>query len=196
MTRRFILLLTAAALTLAALPAPVAAQNLSAGVFGGYFDLSGDEFDDADAGFGFGGVLAVGVHPRFEIGAGVIRTTHSLEGGGDDDEITALVIHAEPRARFPLAGSPVVPFVGARVGWVKEDIDIGGVEAERDGLGFGAVGGVEVALGPTVAATLAASFTRVSLGDAEVGGTAIDGTDIEGNVIGLEAGLRFRFGPR
>lgn len=158
----------------------------------GWYTLEGRDFEGTDPALGIEGQLWYAVTPRFEAALGLVRTSHNLDGSSDN--LTGLVVYAEPRWRFPIAGGDVAPYVGARVGVARQSIAAGGFDAHTMGFAFGGVVGARFRLGARVALDGGLSYTHLSFGEWEVGGTQIRDSDTKGDALGLHAGIAFLLG--
>lgn len=162
-------------------PASVAAQNFELGVNGGLYMLSGDDFEDVEAGFG------VDVTGRFytsdanAFGIGGQWNQHGIEE--TDIDLTVLNIYGEFRHNFDTGGS-AIPFLSGRAGWYRASADVEGADISQNGFGGGVVGGLGFGM-----LEVSALLEYVSFGDADVDGTEIPDSDASGFVLGIRAGI-------
>lgn len=153
----------------------------------GYYTLSGDDFEGVDAGFGFEGNVRYTLLSGFQILGGVHYAIHGMEGL--DENMNVLAIFAEPRYVFAIGSPTISPFVGGRAAWVRESVDIQGVDASASGFAFGGTGGLLFQVAPQVAIETSVLFAAVSFGDIEIEGESIDGTDTSGTTLALQGGI-------
>ena len=174
--------------------ASLEAQRFGLGAHAGYFTLSGDDFEGIEAGRGFQGNAWYLVNPRFQLGLGVVRSSHDIDVV--DDNIIDLHLFVEPRLVFPAPGTRFTPFIGARLGYAKQSIEIQGLDAKATGLGYGAIAGMDVQVGPTAALEFGVTYTNFKLGDVSVEGQDFADTETSGSILGIQAGIVFWFGAR
>lgn len=154
-----------------------------------YADVSGDDFQGTNAGFGFDaqGRYSWGA---FSLGAGFHYTTHDLEGLSDNLGVRGFFV--EPRYAFN-AGSPsLVPYLTGRLSLVKEKVESGPDKAEASGTAIGGGGGLLVRLGPTVHFDVSVTYAAVSFGDFELNGSTVPDSDTSGSSLALRAGVSVR----
>jgi hypothetical protein len=168
-----------------------AAAQASLGVAGLMASLGGDDFEGVDNGFGGEASVWFPAGTSFTIGGGAHYTSHGIEG--IDENLSVLGIFAEPRYRFQ-AGGKVKPYVAGRVGWVRESISSGGVDANASGFYFGGGGGLMVPVGAKLDLDFEVLFNSVSFGDIEVDGTSQPDTDSSGTALVARVALMFRLG--
>lgn len=187
----FRLLALVAVVGLAGVSRQVAAQQrFEFGLGGGYYTLSGDDFEGTDAGMGLDAVGRIVWPSGLGVGLSLQRNTHSADFV--DDDITVLGILGDVRYAFSPQGTNVRPYVGGRFGWVKESAEVLGDDAEASGWMFGAVGGVMFALSTAVTFDASVGLYQVSFGDGEIDGETIPDSDTSGSSLGLRLGLIFR----
>lgn len=168
-------------------PASVSAQ-FQVGVTGGFYTLSGDDFEDTEAGAGFDVVGRFFTSDNTAIGIGGQFNTHGVENS--DIDIDVLNIFGELRHNFDTGGT-ALPFLSGRAGWVRASADEGGFDLEQNGFGIGAVGGLVFDLAESIGLEASALVEFVSLGDLEADGQTLADSDASGWVLGLRVGLNF-----
>jgi hypothetical protein len=133
------------------------------------------------------------------LGAGFLRTIHEVEQSPEEIIMSGLFV--EPRYAFAI-GTHSSIFLTSRVARLTRawepttpsspgsDRDAG-IRADRStGYAVGAGGGAELAMGSTLRLTMAAIYSRVSLGDLTApGGTVFAGSATTGSGLLLRAGL-------
>lgn len=181
---------------LAAAPLALSAQDGGLGIAGnaGVFIPGGDDLEGLEAGFGAEGVLSWSWTSGFEIGAGVHWSAHDadegeVEGGGEAD---FLGLFGEAGWRFnarPANSLAVMPFVKARGGYLRADVDSTEEEETDDlnGWSIGGQAGVEFWLSHAFAITGAASLDFLSLEEVEAG----EGRP-SGSLVGITGGIKIR----
>lgn len=178
-----------------AFPSVVVSQGPPAGVSitgaAGFHTLTGDDFEDTDAGVGVQGVLRYTTVGGFSIGGGVQYNIHGVDGF--DENFNVLGIYVEPRYIARLQASGVAPFIGGRVAWVKESMSVPGATVKATGYGLGGIGGILFQLAPQVDLETAVTFTTLQFGDASINNVTVDGTDSSGSSLGLQLGLVISF---
>lgn len=153
----------------------------------GYYTLSGDDFEGIDAGLGFEGNARYTFLSGFQIVGGVHYASHGFEGL--DENMNVLAIFVDPRYVFAIGSPMIAPFVGGRAAWVRESMDIQGIDASANGFAFGGTGGLLFQVAPQVAIETSVMFAAVSFGDIEVEGVTIDGSDSSGTTLALQGGI-------
>ena len=177
-------------------PAMAHSQGVSIAAGAGYYTLSGDF--DADAGLGIDGVIRLAIKPNFQLGLAVQRNTHFL--GLIEDDITVLGIMIEPRYVVALKGSSLRPFVGGRVGWVRESASIGEpgdqVDASANGFTIGALGGLAFAVSPAMSLETSVVLQHVSMGEIKLEDEFLEDSGQSGMSLGLRVGVSIALGRR
>lgn len=173
---------------------PAAAQGIQIDANGGVYIPGGDDFDGTDAGFG-GEVGVIYNFPSgFGLGVAGRRSTHDLDDptGLIDSSFEIVGFLGVIRYAFP-SQSSVTPYVEGRAGLsdVTLEVSAGGLSAESGATGFegGAVIGLGIPVGTKVAVDLSAMFSYLNLGDFEIGGVSLTGTESTGSVIGFRGGF-------
>ena len=179
---------------LVAVPVTLQAQDRGLGIAGnaGVFIPGGEDFDGLDAGFGAEGVLSWAWASGFEVGAGFRSSTHDAEDPApEDDGVDLIGIFGEAGWRFnsrPVNSVVVMPFVKARGGYVRADIDSTDEPTDDlNGWSAGGQAGFEVWLTRAFAVTGAASVDFLSLEEAEEG----EGRST-GSLVGITGGVKIR----
>lgn len=186
MVRKFVAVLFALAL----IGASVSAAQVSIGAGAQYLSLGGDDFSDADAGFGFAGNVMFPVGQSMKVGAVGQWSTHDVAGTDGLDVLGAL---AEGRYLFG-GGGKATPYVGARVGWAQYSLSAGGATGKATAIPFGGGVGVMIAMSPTLAIDLNGMFHSLSFGNVSVDGTEIADTKLSGTGLQINAGISFTLG--
>ena len=181
---RFILI---AVLALAALATTAQAQSVKWTFEGAglYTSLSGDDFDNTDAGMGFDLQGRYQYNSKWSFGGGLMRETHGIDGVSDDAVVLGFLV--EPRFHFRKLDNNLMPYATLRVAYLKNSLETGGSDYEASGNLIGLGGGVGYAFSPNMTFGGSLTFNAISFGDVEIDGTSQDGTDTSGN------GLTFRF---
>ncbi len=181
-----------AAAVLLAVPAVANAQGIGVEAAGIYASLSGDDFQTTDAGFGFDAQLRLRTPGRLSLGAGLQYTSHNDDSIGES--VGVLGVFAEPRLSFSVPASPITPFIGGRVGYLRRSVSAGGTDASSSGWLYGGTGGVTFRGGPMVDLMVAVVFAGASFSDYEVNGQAQTGTDASGSALAVRAGVSIKLG--
>ena len=191
--------LTALAVALC-LAGPVAAQKIkmngggggfAIGANGGFYTLSGDDFETTDAGFGLNGFVRYNFPSGFSISGGFQWNTHNDDFIGES--ITIIGVIVDPRYYFQLKTPTVTPFVGGRAGYLRESVTVAGFDLSASGFAFGGTGGILFQASPQFAIETTVSFQSLSFGDVDVDGTTVPNTDASGTSLGISAGLVISF---
>lgn len=193
MTHRFM----TCAVTLAAVlssPHALAAQGLGITAGTGYFAFTGDDVQALDAALGLEGRIWYAPSSKVSFGIGVTRLSSDVDGFTED--IATTFVFAEPRLNFVQPGGNVKPFLGARLGYARQTVEVEGTDASTSGFSFGPIGGLGIQLGSSVSLEIAGSYTFLRFGDVSVEGDSIDDTDSKGGMMSLTAGLAISLGRR
>lgn len=197
--------LTLSPAPVSAQPVPPVSQGIGLKVTGGLHALTGDDFGEAglDLGSALGAeaVLSTAWASGWELGLGVGIGFNDPQGAefGAEPSGDLVTIFAEPLYRFRPAATRtphVHPFVGARFGWARLNLD-GGADGDQDdvsanGLQAGALGGIELWVSDDVGLVGSAGFDFLSFGDLD--GDAIEAADgPDGGRISLQGGIKVRF---
>lgn len=189
--------LAAAAALVAFAPATALAQGLDTDpggfgidVNGGYYTLSGDDFDilGVEGGLGADATLRYSFPGGFGVGAGGEIAFLGLEDSDENADLTQL--YGELRYDFP-TGTALRPFVAGRVGYAQLSPDDGMVDgSDLDGIAAGGNAGVAYWLSDEVAIQGAAllNFLNVSADD-----DLVDDADFSGTELGAKAGVKVVF---
>lgn len=170
-------------------PALVQAQNIEAALL--YATLSGDDFDGVDAGLGIDAQVRFRAGPRLTIGIGGQYTMHGVDIS--DEKFKVMGIFAEPRLTFSMPGASMTPFVGARLGYLRNSFSDTGTDVKASGWLLGGTGGLMFRAGPSMNIVLALMFASATFGDQEINGTTQANTDASGTSLALRAGVSFGF---
>lgn len=179
-------------------PVTLQAQDRGFGIAGsaGVFIPGGEDLEELDAGFGAEGVLSWGWASGFEIGAGVHWSSHDAEGSDtatEDEGADLFGLFGEAGWRFnsrPANSAVVMPFVKARGGYLRADVDSADEEeADVEGWSLGGQAGLEVWLSRAFAITGVATLDYVSFEGDEIDPTAERST---GTLVGITGGVKIR----
>lgn len=180
-----------AALLLAAGTTEVQAQARGP-VFGleasiNYGFIGGDDLDFLDSGIGFEAIGSLAWPSGLELGAGAGISSHDVDPGDEDADMTNLF--AEARYRFNVPADEIRhlhPYVAGRVGLtdlsIESESDGIEIEADTDGLLLGLGGGLEYWLSESVGLDAAGVLHFLNY-DNDVNGTKVD----------LRGGVKVRF---
>ncbi len=185
------------------LPGTAAAQafptseGIGLKVVGGLHALSGDDFGEAPLdlqnGFGAEAVVSAAFPSGWEVGLGVGIGFHDPEALGTDPSGDVVTVFAEPIYRFRPAVTRIPhvhPFLGARLGWARLNLDSGdGEEPAANGLQAGGIGGVELWVSDEVGLVGSASYDFLSFGELD----EVLGDGPSGGRLALQGGLKVRF---
>lgn len=190
------LILVACSITL--LPGHGQAQQairIGLGAVGGYYTIEGDDFEEADPGFGAEGILRLTLLERLQLGGGVHWSRHRVDVLNTDLDV--LVAFAEGRLTFARESPNIAPFIAGRVGYAlsSTEIRVQGLEVEADAAGYllGAIAGLEFPLGEHLALEGSASYYWLSFGETELSGSPITLPESRGHALGIRAGLNLYF---
>lgn len=132
-----------------------------------------------------------------------------------DGTLGKLSLFATGALLIPSAGTSMVPYVQARVGWTRLSDDQGCgppyEQAEalcgagpgeltpgtrvRSGIEIGAAVGVDIPVTSRISLDVGGTFTWLGVGDFDFEGTTLPDTDAAGSAFGLRAGAIYFFGP-
>jgi hypothetical protein len=174
----------------------MAQSKISLGASGGYFSLSGDDYENTDAGFGFQGDVRFMASPNISVlaGFGYNMNSETDPTGGPDVDVNTIRILLQPRYMFRLTNSQLTPWVGGHVEWHQASADVSGSDVSANGFGFGGAGGVTWWASPTIGIEASVLFQSISFGDAEVDGQTVSGTDTSGTSLGIQVGVVIKLG--
>lgn len=190
---------------LSAQPAPPVSQGIGLKVTGGLHALTGDDFTDAGLdmqnAFGAEAVLSAGWTSGWELGLGVGIGFNDPRGAGFGADASGdlVTIFVEPLYRFRPAAARtphVHPFLGARIGWARLNLD-GGADGDQDdisanGLQAGPLGGIELWVSDDIGLVGSAAFDFLSFGDLDGDGVQpTEGPD--GGRFSVQGGIKVRF---
>jgi len=165
---------------------PLSAQTTQIAASAGVFDPGGDDFENTDTGPGADAVVRL-VFDRFDLGLGGQWNANDVPFS--DDDWTTLSVFLEPRYRFGDPDGRWTPFVGGRLAWITQSIDVEEGERTTDGWGGGLRLGVALELSPIVDLEISFPFYGVAFGDFEIDGEEFIDTDSSGSVYGLTVGV-------
>jgi hypothetical protein len=186
-------LLAAAASLLAVTPHTARAQRFELGLGGGFYTLSGNDFEGVDAGMGVEVAGRLRLPGGLQIGLALQRNSHGADFVDDDIAVTAVML--DSRYAFRVTGSNLEPFLGARAGRAQRSAEVSDIDVSSGGFLFGVLGGLALPVSRTVNLEFAASLYQVSFGEAKADGYGtIDDTDASGTSLGLRVGVNIRFG--
>jgi opacity protein-like surface antigen len=184
--------LVAVLFALALVGASVSAAQVGIGVSGQYLSLGGSDFEGTDAGFGAEGNVMFPIGTSIKLGPSVQYSSHDVPAFGES--LSLLGIFGEGRYMLG-GGGKATPYIGARVGYAMASASVSGIgDISQNGMAFGGGVGVMIAMSPTLAIDLNGMFHSVSLGDAEVDGQSISGSDASGTALQIRAGVNFKLG--
>jgi hypothetical protein len=166
------------------------AQDRGFGIAGnaGAFIPGGVDFEELDSGFGAEGVLSWGWASGFEVGAAFGWSTHDAE----DEEVDLTRLFGEVGWRFnsqPVNSVVFMPFVKARGGYARANVDSDSDGLDFDGYGLGGAAGLEVWLSSGFGLTGQASLDFLSLEGDENDADAERST---GTLVGITGGVKIR----
>ncbi len=164
---------------------PAAAQGVGIAAGAGIYGLGGDDYSDVDRSFGLDGRVFYQSAAGLQLGVGYFTTTLSLPDSGDVSRTTFFM---EPRWAFLLGDSPLVPYIGVRGSYTREDRP---GDFEANGFGGGGVVGLYLRMGESSALDLSGTATRFQL-DRITGTDAPAALDrLSGTIYGVRLGIVF-----
>ena len=161
----------------------------------------GEAYEGLSAG---GGIEAqVRLTPSiWSFGAGFQFSTHTVDLGGTDEDVTLTGLFIEPRRIIDL-GKNYAPYLSARFSFLQQAIEVpvngGTVSASASGAQVNGGGGVLFRMSPRVNLDLGATYGLINFGDVELsatglGTTTIEGTSGSGSNLVLRVGLAIGLG--
>ncbi len=189
-----------ALLCVTATPRALGAQRLPRLGFEGALvraSVSGDDFQDTDAGLGWDlqGQLGYGA---ISMGIGYGRTSHHNDALGE--YVTGGSLFLEPRVSLRLGRSPAVPYLAIRYARSELSLDalilgLGRVVGEQHGYLLLAGPGLAMPLSAKFRLEVAALYGKASFGAATVNGQQQANSERHGTTLHLRAGLSLRSRP-
>lgn len=176
-------------------PLVLEAQSFSFSGGGLYATLSGSDFQGTNAGMGPEVQFRYHAASGFSIGGGVQYTSHDVDGISENYGITGFFV--EPRYAFQAQSSSIQPYLGARLAFLNQKLEVTGFgKFTGSGTALGASGGLLVRLSSAAQLDIGVTWATVSFGDAELDGTTIPDSDASGSALALRAGVVFQFGKK
>lgn len=156
-----------------------------------------DAFNEVKTSSGLGAGVEVGyrVTPRLLAYAGLEIAKQPVDAVGLEGDFGLTHLEAGARLSFPIAGSKMMPYVGAWAGrrslsTTLDDFDTGtSADFSLSGLAAGVSGGVQVFLSPKLALD-----GGVSIGVGKMGNIKVDGQKQTAQGLGSTTTTRLRFG--
>lgn len=179
-----ILISTATALLLA-LPSGLLGQvTLQSGVGGGTF--TGDDYENAEAGYSIGGGLLFNASETFQVGGEVF--VHSFGIEGTDENLDQYDVLA--KARWISPGESTRFFVGAKAGYARQSFETLGVDLNSDGFTAGPTLGLQFPVGGLDLEVKGdAMYVAQELSEDELVDPDADGDDTGGIRLSIGVGL-------
>lgn len=169
-----------------------AAQDVEVAAAAGWYDPTGDDFENTDPGAGVDGVVRFRTTDRLSLGAGLQWNSHAVPFS--DDDWSVLSVFAEPRLLLLDRSRSVNPFVSVRAGWMRQAVDLSdGSERTASGFGVGGFAGALLRITDRVGVEASVPAYYLSFGDYEVDGVEQAGTESSGGVWGARLGLVLAF---
>lgn len=170
---------------LAAPASPAAAQGVGIAAGVGLYGLGGSDYSNVSRSSGLDGRVFYQSAGGLQLGAGYFATTLALRDSGDVSRTTFFV---EPRWAFLVGESRVVPYIGLRGSYVREDRP---GDFDANGFGGGGVVGFYLRMGETSALDISGTATRFQL-DRISGADAPPALDrLSGTIYGVRLGVVF-----
>lgn len=163
--------------------------------------MTGDDYSDYKVGVGAEAQLQLGVSPLVSVGLGVAYlgfATDLVDDAAGAISETDIGFFVEPRLALGSQSGSVRPFLLGRVGYLLSsagDVVISGIGStdwKATGLALGVGGGLLIAAGKQLTASVSASFNNIATGKVEVNGVQIPGSDNTGQGLNFRVGLRFQ----
>ena len=186
-------------LVIALFPGRGVCQSARLGIGAGFGTLTGDDFENSEAGFTVGGNLLFLRPNGIQLG---LAFDYSQYGVGDVD-LNGIVLESgeEPVTQLDILGvlRYVFPdeaaqfFLGGKAGFSRRSAEVSIIESSSSGLAVGPMAGVQVPVG-NLALEIGLDAMFVSYGDVEIDGTKITGTDATGFRILGRVGLSIPLG--
>ena len=156
-----------------------------------------DAFNEVKTSSGLGGGVEIGygVTPRFLAYAGFEIAKQPVDAVDLDGEFGLTHLEAGARVSFPIAGSKMLPYIGAWVGrrslsTTLDDFDTGtSADFSLSGVAAGASGGVQLFVSPKLALD-----GGLSIGVGKMGNVKLDGQKQTTQGLGSTTTTRLRFG--
>ena len=179
--------LVVAIMGILALATPAASQ-VHLGFNAGLSQYTGNDFEDAEMGVGFGTHLLFGKgDTRFGFGGNYAR--HGEEGF--DEKTTTMDLFGILRYMFP--GESARFFIGGQGGFTRVSAEILSISLSANGFTGGPVLGVQIPLS-TLFLELAGDLRYVKLGDVESEGETFQDSDSSGMIWGFKLGISIPVG--
>jgi opacity protein-like surface antigen len=86
-----------------------------------------------------------------------------------------------------------MPYLSARLAYLKESLSDSGTDAEASGYLFGFGGGLGFQVSPTVTLGGSLTYNIVNFGDVEVDGTTLDDSSASGSSLAVRFAVGFKF---
>lgn len=181
------LVAAAAAVLLVIVAVPLQAQSL--GISAGYGSLSGDDFDGIESGFTIGGELLFEVSQDVLLGGAFDYSSYGIED--TEEDLSQYDLQGVLRYLFP--GDETRFFVGGRLGYTRQSIEILTESAAANGFSIGPSVGVTIPTGG-VNVDVSVDGLYETLGDFSSDGDSIDGSDSSGFRFLGRAGISIPLG--
>lgn len=159
-----------------------------------YASVSGDDFQDTDAGLGWDGQVQLG-YRAMSLGLGYERSSHHNDLLGE--YVTATSLFVEPRFTLGRGGWAAIPYLSVRYSRTELSLDafipgLGSLAADQKGYLLLAGPGLSVALASHVRMELALLYGRASFETAKVNGQVLANSQRQGSAFHARAGLSLR----
>ena len=159
-----------------------------------YASVSGDDFQDTDAGLGWDGQVQLGYRAVL-LGLGYERSSHHNDLLGE--YVTATSVFVEPRFSLGRRSWAAIPYLAVRYSRTELSLDafipgLGSLAADQEGYLLLAGPGLSVALASKVRMELALLYGKASFGTAKVNGQPLVNSERRGSTFHARAGLSLR----
>jgi hypothetical protein len=197
MSKRLAAGLSLAASVAALVPAGAqTSQRFSAQASALFVTLSGDAYEALKNGPGFEGQLRFNPG-ALSIGGGFQYSNHDIDSDAVDNLIDGSIklygAFLEPRLVIATQSTRVAPYVSARLAYLRQSVDVEGVDAHANGYQLNGGGGLLLRLAGNVNLDLGATFGYIDFSEVKASaGTATD-PDSGTNWV-FRAGLAFGLG--
>lgn len=171
-------------------------QRFSAQASALFVTLSGDAYESLKNGPGVEGQLRFNPG-ALSIGGGVQFSKHDIDNTGFEDQIDGSIklwgAFIEPRYVIATQSTRLAPYVSARLAYLRQSVDVDGVDAHANGYQMNGGGGILMRLAGNVNLDLGATFGYIDFSEAKVSGTTTADPDSGTNWV-FRAGLAFGLG--
>ncbi len=133
----------------------------------------------------------------WSFGAGFQFSTHTLDFGGDTEDVTLTGVFIEPRRILDMGSEKFAPYISARLSFLQQalEVPVNGttISASASGTQVNGGGGILFRLSPKVNLDVGATYGLINFGDVEVSAAGLGSTTVEGS-SGSGSNLVLRLG--